>query len=170
MMATVRNDKGLENEEYFRTPQERSGPFTNLKYLKLPQHNTGYVFKQLNLILNQCPALEEWVNIPSSLNRPGEPMQPGGGRLTCPPTLLDLSTHPVRNCKGEAVAVIMDSIKKNKLKSLDFHLFEDTPPIKSDQHAPFFRSLLMHANSLVSISLVDINWIHQVCPHNLYCS
>ncbi|KAK3837907.1 MAG: hypothetical protein JOS17DRAFT_787006 [Linnemannia elongata] len=129
-------------------------PFTNLKYLKLPKHKTGYKLEQLNLILSQCPALEEWANVPSTL----APLQ-FGGSLQYPLTLLDLSTHPSRNCKGETVSGIMNTIPKGKLKSLDFHLFEDTSPDKPDKRAPFILSLLRHSTSLVAITLSDINWI-----------
>ncbi|KAF9117600.1 hypothetical protein BGX30_005317 [Mortierella sp. GBA39] len=129
-------------------------PFTGLKYLKLPQHRTGYKLAQLNLILNQCPALEEWANVPSTL----APDQLGD-RLQYPLTLLDLSTHPSKNCKGETVMDIMNMIPKDKLKSLDFRLFEDTSPDKPDNPAPLFLSLLRHSASLVTISLADINWI-----------
>ncbi|KAF9537065.1 hypothetical protein EC957_008891 [Mortierella hygrophila] len=129
-------------------------PFTGLKYLKLPQHRTGYKLAQLNLILDQCSALEEWANVPSTL----APDQLGG-RLQYPLTLLDLSTHPSRICKGETVMDIMNMIPKGKLKSLDFRLFEDTSPDKPDNLAPFFLSLLRHSASLVTISLADINWI-----------
>ncbi|KAG9064829.1 hypothetical protein KI688_003089 [Linnemannia hyalina] len=128
--------------------------FTGLKYLKLPQHKTGYKLAQLNLILDQCPALEEWANVPSTL----APDQLGG-RLQYPLTLLDLSTHPSRNCKGETVMDIMNMIPKDKLKSLDFRLFEDTSPDQPDMPAPFFLSLSRHSASLVTISLADINWI-----------
>ncbi|KAK5808300.1 hypothetical protein F5H01DRAFT_351784 [Linnemannia elongata] len=146
MTTTVRDDV-----------EERSWEgkmFTGLKYLKLPQHITGYKFAQLNFILSQCPALEEWVDVPSILV-PAEL----GGRLQHPSTILDLSTHPSRNSKGETVAGIMNTIPKDQLKSLDFRLFEDTSPDKPDLPAPFILSLLRHSASLVTISLADINWI-----------
>lgn len=129
-------------------------PLTNLKYLKLPQHRTGYKLAELNLILSQCPTLEEWVNVPSIL----APAQLGS-RLQYPLALLDLSTHPSRNCKGETVAGIMNTILEGKLKSLDFRRFEDTSPEKPDEPAPFILSLLRHSASLVTINLADINWI-----------
>ncbi|KAG0278948.1 hypothetical protein BGZ96_002140 [Linnemannia gamsii] len=173
MTTTVRDDNSEEKEEgYFLLPQEPSDtvaeakptprtqePFKKLKCLKLPQHKTGYSPEQLNRIMKQCPALEEWVNVPSSLNLSGESSLAGGDRLEYPSTLLDLSTRPVKNCKGKVVAGIMKTIKENQLKFLDFRLFEDTPPNSHDPRSPFVGSLLRHANSLVSISLVDIKWI-----------
>ncbi|KAG0054569.1 hypothetical protein BGZ90_005945, partial [Linnemannia elongata] len=146
MTTTVRDDVEGRSWEGKR--------FTGLKYLKLPQHRTGYKPAQLNLILSHCPALEEWANVPSILVQAEL-----GGCLQYPPTILDLSTHPSRNSKGETVAGIMKTIPKDQLKSLDFRLFEDTSPNKPDLPAPFILSLLRHSASLVTISLADINWI-----------